>query len=165
MPSFPPTQKNSPRVKIEFTDQYGARYTLTVEGATKEGLIKTIRLLDIPSPPTPQQPSFSHEQPSINEPLTDTNFSRVYLLITRKFKFGTFSSKDILQALREEMGLDLSLPTVSAYLTRLFQRRILSRTRNGSSWLYRLLRDNPDDRSPTTDLPPSFTPAPDIITT
>src|SRR5579875_1409691 len=117
MPSFPPTQKNSPRVKIEFTDQYGARYTLTVEGATRE------------------------------------------------FKFGTFSSKDILQALREEMGLDLSLPTVSAYLTRLFQRRILSRTRNGSSWLYRLLRDNPDDSSPTTDLPPSFTPAPDIITT
>ena len=76
----------------------------------------------------------------------DTNFSRVFGLLETKFKFGSFSSSDVLEAYEEEFNVQTTLSTISTYLSRLTDRGLLSRVRNGSGWIYKLLRIAPQQQ-------------------
>ena len=68
----------------------------------------------------------------------DTNFSRVYGLLETKFKFGSFTSSDVLEAYEQEFDAQTTLSTISTYLSRLTDRGLLNRVRNGSGWIYKL---------------------------
>ncbi len=134
---FRDNKRNPLRIKIEFNDHDGAKYSFAVEGLSKENMIKLIDFVQSVSP-----------KETGNGPLrkntfeqgknADTNFARVYLLLETKFRFGSFTSADVRNACQDELGLQLTLPTVSTYLSRLAERDLLTRNRNGAGWIYRL---------------------------
>jgi hypothetical protein len=130
----PSTHQKNARVKIEFTDSNGAKYSFAIEGKpSKENMSKVIDFVETLSSSGPAQ----QEQQQF--PI-DTNFARVYGLIENKFKFGSFNSSDVLDAYVEEFEIPTTLSTISTYLSRLAERGLLSRSRNGAGWIYKLVR-------------------------
>jgi hypothetical protein len=138
--------KTNHKIKIEFSDPEGAKYTFFVQGANKDNIVRLIDFAQSVSPTKNDKNQTSNKREDASgtntrfSPIPDTNFARVCLLIEKHFQFGAFTSKDILQACHDQLGLSLSLPTISAYLARLAERRLLNRTRNGAGWLYRLIK-------------------------
>jgi hypothetical protein len=130
IPLNTPIQASKPvKVKIEFADDSGTKYSFNIEGNSKENISK---LLDFANSISTKQ---SAERPQ--EPM-DTNFARVYTLIQDRFRLGSFTSSDVLEAYREEFKTSTSLSTVSTYLSRLSSRGLLTRSRHGPGWIYKL---------------------------
>jgi len=123
----------SVKVKIEFSDESGAKYSINVEGSSKENIAKLIDFANSVS----AKASMPVDQPQ--EPM-DTNFARVYTLIQDRFRFGSFTSSDVLEAYQNEFKLSTSLSIISTYLARLASRNLLTRARHGSGWIYKLPR-------------------------
>jgi hypothetical protein len=119
------------KIKIEFADDSGTKYSFNIEGNSKENIGKLIDFANSVSTKDPQ--NVEQEQ----EPM-DTNFARVYTLIQDRFRFGSFTSGDILEAYQEEFKSATSLSVVSTYLSRLANRGLLTRSRHGSGWIYKL---------------------------
>jgi len=119
----------SVKVKIEFADEAGTKYSFNIEGTSKENISK---LLDFA-----QNVSAKQTKEESQEPL-DTNFARVFTLIQDRFRFGSFNSGDVLEAYREEFKVPASLSVISTYLSRLATRNLLTRSRHGSGWIYKL---------------------------
>jgi hypothetical protein len=132
------------KVKIEFADEAGTKYSFNIEGTSKENISKLIDFAQAVSAKQPQD----HSQ----EPM-DTNFARVYTLIQDRFRLGSFNSGDVLEAYREEFKVSTSLSVVSTYLSRLATRNLLTRARHGSGWIYKL----PKTQQPQ-DLPSGISP-------
>ncbi len=123
-----------PKVKVEFTDVSGAKYSINVEGPSKDNIAKLMDFIDSISV---QQQSTPSQQQDI-----DTNFARVFRLIEMRFRLVPFSSLDILEAYQREFQLHSNLSTISTYLARLAERGWLIRSRSGSGWIYRLEQDH-----------------------
>lgn len=121
------------RVKIEFADDSGTKYSFNIEGSSKENIAKLIDFANSVSAKQPQDFEQTQEQ-------MDTNFARVYMLIQDRFRFGSFTSTDVLDAYQEEFKLPTSLSVISTYLSRLASRNLLTRSRHGSGWIYKLPR-------------------------
>ena len=119
------------KVKIEFADDSGTKYSFNIEGTSKENIGK---LIDFAQSVSAKQPQ-TLAQPQ--EPM-DTNFARVYTLIQDRFRFGSFTSSDVLEAYQEECKVSTSLSIISTYLSRLAARSLLTRSRHGSGWIYKL---------------------------
>ncbi|MDG6904265.1 MAG: hypothetical protein JRN20_00610 [Nitrososphaerota archaeon] len=130
-PSNIPSKK-ALRVKIEFTDQNGAKYSFNVEGSSKDNLSKLMDLAE----------NISGTSTSTESSLIDTNFARLYGLLESRFQFGLFTSKDVLQAYEQDFEMPTTLSVISTYLSRLANRGMLTRTRHGSAWVYKLTRTN-----------------------
>jgi len=128
---------NQVKVKIEFTDNSGTKYSFNVEGGSKENIDKIMELA---------QSISSKQSESIisNEPPIDTNFAKLYNLLEQKFPFGSFSSSDVLEAYQDEFQTPTSLSIISTYLSRMASRGLLSRTRNGAGWIYKLVKAQTD---------------------
>jgi hypothetical protein len=131
--AFNSKKKRARKVKIEFTDQRGAKYCFTAEGPSKENMVKMIDFVETMT----SQNDRNHDE---EQTPIDTNFARVYNLIESRFKFGSFTSSDVLEAYEDEFQLPSSLSTISTYLARLADRELLTRSRNGAGWIYRLVR-------------------------
>ena len=82
-------------------------------------------------------------------PNIDTNFSRVYGLLETKFKFGSFTSSDVMEAYEQQFDCKTGLSTISTYLSRLTRRGLLNRNRDGLGWTYRFVRQ------PIPTIPPN----------
>lgn len=126
------------RIKIDFTDQSGARYALNIQGISKDNITKVMDFVQSISPT-----NNTAESPNI----TNTNFAKVYELITHTFRFGSFTSTDVFEACRDELQLSTNLSVISIYLTRLTNRGFLTRTRHGSGWIYKLPRLEQTDQT------------------
>ena len=139
------------KVKIEFTDNSGTKYSFNIEGNSKENIAKLIDFANSVS-------SKEADVPQTQEPI-DTNFGRVFTLIQDRFRLGSFTSSDILEAYREEFHTETSLSIVSTYLSRLTRRGLLHRSRHGNGWMYTLPKLAPPAQQTTraagpTDLVP-----------
>ena len=147
-------QRKAPRIKIEFTDTSGAKYSLSVEGGmSKESMAKMVDFANEMS--SPQDTTLQNPEPDYSN--IDTNFSRVYGLLETKFKFGSFTSSDVLEAYEQEYDTQTTLSTISTYLSRLTQRGLLNRTRTGLGWNYKLVRSQLSEQNPSQPAP-SITP-------
>jgi hypothetical protein len=145
---FGPPQKQvgkSVKVKIEFADENGTKYSFNIEGNSKENIGKLIDFAQSVSA-TKQ----SSEQP---QETMDTNFARVYTLIQDRFRFGSFTSSDVLEAYQEEFKVSTSLSVISTYLSRLATRSLLTRSRHGTGWIYKLPKSQQSQ-----DLPAGISP-------
>jgi hypothetical protein len=120
---------NQPRIRVDFTDSSGSKYSVNIESPSKENLNKLLDFVQSISGPPP---------PSLDQQIPDTNFSRVYELIEAKFPLGQFTSSDILEAYQRQYKLTSTLSTISTYLARLAERRLLNRSRSRLGWIYRL---------------------------
>lgn len=137
IPLGPNHQQKAPKFKIEFDDPFGARYSFSAEGKiSKENVAKMVDFANQLS--CPENANTQSTQTDFSN--IDTNFSRVYGLLETKFKFGSFVSSDVLDAYEHEFDTQTTLSTISTYLSRLTDRGLLNRVRNGSGWIYKLVR-------------------------
>ena len=106
---------------------------------SKGNMLKLMEFVDsVSGDSTPKDHQREPQQPDYTN--IDTNFSRVYGLLETKFKFGSFTSSDVLEAYEDHYDLQSNLSTISTYLSRLAERGLVTRTRNGSGWVYKLVR-------------------------
>lgn len=120
------------KIKIEFRDDGGSKYTISLEGKLlKEKMDKIMTFLE----------ELEHTNSERPIDLTlDTTFNKTLKLIEEKFELGSFTSTDLLEAYEDHYNTPMKLSTVSTYLTRLFERGYVRRERVGSSWAYRKIK-------------------------
>jgi len=116
------------RIKIEFDDGDGGKYSVLMEGnISREKLSNIMNMVDLMEKNEErQQPTFSLE----------TRFGRLHDLIEKKFAFGSFTSTDVLEAYEDEYNTPVKLATISTYLQRLTERGLLTRRRTDVGWSY-----------------------------
>jgi len=120
------------RVKIEFEDNEGAKYIVSVDGSlSRNKLNKIMDIVELINP------SDSQRTDSIT---SSTSFDRVFELIESKFPLGSFSSSDVLEAYEDNYNESSSLSTISTYLSRLQTKGFLTRNRFGATWMYKMQR-------------------------
>ena len=117
------------RVKVEFEDGSGGKYTLAVEGkVSREKVLKIIDMMELMDGKTDIQ------GPEID---ASTSFGRVMKIIDEAYAGKEFSTADITRHYEEVHGEPIGLSTVSTYLSRLAERGTLKRQKFGNSWVYR----------------------------
>jgi Penicillinase repressor len=124
------------KVKIEFQDESGTKYSLAVEGRlSREKVIKIVDLMDL-----------MEASPEVTEPTPDnsTSFGRVLQIIQSSYLAKEFSSSDIARDYEENHGEPIGLSTISTYLSRLASRGYLKRQKFGNSWVYRMVHIRQD---------------------
>lgn len=119
------------RVKVEFQDDNGSRYTLAVEGRiSKEKVLKIMDLMELIEGP----------QDNIERPIDEsTVFGKLFKIIEETYAGRDFSSADIARDFEERYTEAVGLSTVSTYLSRLTGRGVLKRQKFGNSWIYRMV--------------------------
>jgi hypothetical protein len=132
------------KVKIEFTDDSGTKYAFNIEGSSKENITKLIEFAQATSATTT----------SLEQDLTGTNFAKLYGLLETRFRFGAFTSTDVLHAYEQDFNSPTSLGVIATYLSRLTKRGMLTRSRHGSGWTYRLARSETQRREMITQSTP-----------
>jgi len=117
------------RVRVEFQDESGTKYTLGIEGRiSREKVLKIMDLMEL------VEGEQNLEGPKADE---STTFGKLLRVIDDSYAGKEFSSADLCRELEEELGARVSLSTVSTYLSRLAERGVLKRQRFGNSWVYR----------------------------
>ena len=120
------------RMKIEFTDDEGSKYVISIEGTlTKEKMNKIIEVYE-----------FLGGERVENELEDDTIFSRVARIIDEQFPASTFTTSELQAAYEDKYQQHIKIATLSTYLNRLVDRRILKRVRVGSGYIYRKISLN-----------------------
>ncbi|UCE16401.1 MAG: hypothetical protein JSV12_01950 [Candidatus Bathyarchaeota archaeon] len=115
------------KMRVDVFDGNGNRYTITFEGrVTRE---KAIRLLDIvellggiPEEENPEWANTTHKNSKVD---------RVRRIVEKHFPIMWFTSKDVQSAYEQEFKQPINLSTISTYLSRMADRRILAK--NGTS--------------------------------
>ena len=130
-------------MKVEFTDNEGTKFILSIEGTlTKEKMNKIIEVYE-----------FLGGERDENEFEVDTIFSRVARLIDEQFPASTFTTSELQAAYEDRYQQHIKLSTLSTYLNRLVDRRILKRVRVGAGYLYRKISLNVKIYTPESSPP------------
>ena len=117
------------RVKVEFQDDSGTKYTLAVEGRlSREKVLKIMDLMELVDGSAPM------EQPNVDQ---STTFGRVFKIIQTSYEGKEFSTADIAREYEELHNEPIGLSTISTYLSRMCERGHLRRQKFGNSWVYR----------------------------
>jgi len=120
------------KIKIEFNDGDGGKYTFSLDGSmSREKVLKIMDIVELLGDKEGQ------EEPQAQSISGDTSFGKLYQLIEKKFPLGSFTSADVLEAYEDEYNKPARLSTISTYLSRLEQKRLLTRQRTASGWIYR----------------------------
>ena len=119
---------------MEVFDGSGNRYTVTFEGhVTRE---KAIRLLDIVELlggiPEEENPEW------VNVPSKRSKVDRVRWVVEKHFPIMWFTSRDVQSAYEQEFKQPINLSTVSTYLSRMADRRILAKGGTSNRRRYRV---------------------------
>lgn len=118
------------KVKVEFQDEEGTKYTLALEGKpSKETIFKFVEFLQLMDAPL--------EGDYNQEPDSKTLFGKLHVLIEGSFPAGDFSSSDLAKEYEERFGEPLRLSTIATYLGRMTDKGYLKRQKFGNSWVYR----------------------------
>jgi hypothetical protein len=120
------------KVKVEITDDDGTTYSLALQGnLSHDKVMRMIELVDV----------LGQNQHGAAEPIApneSTTYGRILKLIQSSYSVKEFSSADIARDYEDKHATSIPLSTVSTYLSRLADRRLLSRQKFGNSWVYRL---------------------------
>lgn len=120
------------KVKVEFQDDSGTKYSLAVEGRlSREKVMKLMDLMELVD-------DGSH---AIGGPKPDqsTRFGKVQQILQKSYLAKEFSSPDIAHDYENTYGEPIELSVISTYLARLTERGYLARQKFGSSWVYRMV--------------------------
>jgi hypothetical protein len=117
------------RVKVEFQDGQGTKYSLAVEGRiSREKVLKIMDLMEL------VDGTDGIEEPVPSETST---FGRVFKIIESSYAGKEFSSADIAREYEDLYSQPIALSTISTYLSRFAERGTLKRQKFGNSWVYR----------------------------
>jgi hypothetical protein len=119
------------KVKIEFTDEEGTKYSFAVHGPFSQDKVRKImEMADLLSG--------EHGAPQRQSGAEPSRYDQIFRLIESSYSMKEFSSADIARDYEEVHGGSIPLSTVSTYLARLTDRGNLKRQKFGNSWVYRL---------------------------
>ena len=127
------------RVKVEFQDDAGTRYSLAVEGRlSREKVLKIMDLMEL-----------VEGDHGVEAPPSDTSsaFGKVLQIIDTAYAAKEFSTADIARDYEEAHGQSIQLSMVSTYLSRLAERGTLKRQKFGNSWVYRRIHLSVDQKA------------------
>jgi len=118
-------------MRVEVFDGSGNRYTVTFEGrVTRE---KAIRLLDIVELlggiPEEENPEWVNATSKVD---------RVRRVVEKHFPIMWFTSRDVQVAYEQKFKQPINLSTVSTYLSRMADRRILAKSGTSNRRRYRV---------------------------
>jgi hypothetical protein len=103
------------RVKVEFQDGTGTKYSLAVEGRiSREKVLKIMDLMEL------VEGNDGIEEPAMDE---STTFGQVFKIIEGSYAGKEFSSADIARDYEDQHGQPIVLSTVSTYLSRFAEGR------------------------------------------
>lgn len=124
------------KIKIEFSDDDGGNYTLSLDGSmSRDKVLKIMDMVELLG---------GNEEKEKSSLLSkDTSFGKLYDLIEKKFPLGSFTSTDILEVYEDEFNMPIRLSTISTYLSRLEKKKLLSREWSTSGWIYKKIRIMP----------------------
>ncbi len=115
------------RMKIEFTDDEGSKYSLSIEGQlSKEKMQKLIEIYE-----------FLGGEKIEQETSIDTIFSKVISVIESEFPASNFTTASLREAYENKYQESIKITTLSTYLNRLVDRRLLKRVRVGTGYVYK----------------------------
>jgi len=131
------------RVKIEITKNSG-KITLTLEGETMKQVGSIVQNLE-------EIIGFNNE-PVIKNSIQNneiliadlTKIDQIKHIIYGSIRFGWFNSKDIQELYTHQIGHDISLSTVSTYLSRLVNNSVLEKRGSRAQLEYRLHPEQTD---------------------
>jgi len=118
------------RFKIEFLDEDGSRFTISIEGnVSRDKITRILDMIDFMG-------SLSGE-PEVEE-VGRTKFERVKKIVESRFHDSWFSSRDVKFAYEDEYGESIPLSTISTYLQRMHRNGLLQRSGSQNQHIYRL---------------------------
>ncbi|MCS7094740.1 MAG: hypothetical protein NZ988_02895 [Thaumarchaeota archaeon] len=123
------------KLKLEMVDDDGDRITLIIEGnLTKEKFLQIADLVELYG---------GQQERSV--PL-ENKLVRLARALEKRLSAGPFTSRDAVEAYREEYGEEITLSTASTYLARLTERGFLDREQSsGGVMRYRLARQSVEE--------------------
>jgi len=124
-------------MRVEVFDGNGNRYTITFEGyVTRE---KAIRLLDIvellggiTEEENPEWANVTHKSSKVD---------RVRRIVEKHFPIMWFTSKDVQSVYEQEFKQPINLSTVSTYLSRMADHKILAKNGASNRRRYRIVTE------------------------
>ena len=134
------------RFKIELEDAEGSKYNLSLEGnVSKEKIMKIVEFMDLLNIESSSEGAVQTKTPS-------SVGDRIWSLVEGKFPYGGFTSTDILELYEDQYNEPIKLSIISTYLSRYSERGKLSRNRQGKEWVYKTVRQQMEQSSPSASL-------------
>lgn len=122
------------KLKIEFNDGEGGNYSLSLDGTmSRDKVLKIMDMVELLG-------GKEEENEKTSTLSKNTSFGKIYSLVEKKFPLGSFTSTDILESYEDEFNEPIKLSTISTYLSRLEQKKLLKREWAASGWLYKRTR-------------------------
>lgn len=121
------------KMKVEVYDESGNRYTISFEGrVTRDKVQKIFDMVELLGGiPTLESAGNYHQNVS--------KMDKILFLVKKNFPVVWFSAKEVQEAYEREINEPISLSAISTYLSRLAERGILVKTKNGARVLFRLV--------------------------
>jgi len=118
-------------MKVEVYDESGNRYVISFEGrVTREKALKILDIIELlGGMPISEPIEYLHDLSKIE---------KVLFIVKKNFPIVWFSAKEVQKVYEKETGEFISLSAVSTYLTRLADKGILIKAKNGSRISFRL---------------------------
>jgi|ETNmetMinimDraft_20_1059909.scaffolds.fasta_scaffold31745_2 hypothetical protein len=118
------------KMKVEFTDEEGGKFTLSLEGIlSKEKMTKIIEVFEYLG-------GDKTKNENDNDNNTNTCFAKVINLIEEKYSTTYFTSSQLLELYEDTYQTPIKKSTISTYLNRLTDQRLVKRNRNSHGFIY-----------------------------
>lgn len=117
------------RVRVEFQDDDGTKYTLAVEGRlSREKVLKVMDLMEL----------VEGDGAIVGQaPDNSTVYGKVREIIDSAYAAKEFSTADIARHYEELHNTTTNLSTISTYLSRMAEKGYLKRQKFGNSWVFK----------------------------
>lgn len=120
------------KMRVEVYDESGNRYVISFEGrVTREKALKIFDIIELLGGIPVVGPS--------EYPQDLSKIEKVLSIVRKNFPVSWFSAREVQEAYEREINEPISLSAVSTYLSRLSERGVLMRTKNGNRVLFRLV--------------------------
>lgn len=127
-------------LKLDINDGEGNKISITIRGKLNRD--KIFQILDFVE--LLNGDSTSTE----NRSITDlSKFEKLQRVIERKFPIGGFTSQELMIAYEDTLDEPIGLSTVSTYLYRLVEKKMLTRAGSSAGRKYKLVRSQRIDKS------------------
>lgn len=130
-----PTRK----MKVDINDEEGNKISITITGALNRD--KIFQIMDFAE--------LLNGNPTSTDDRSFTDFSKfekLQLIINRKFPLGWFTSQELMIAYEDTLNEPIGLSTVSTYLSRLAEKKLLTRVGSSTERKYKLVRNKKLDK-------------------
>lgn len=123
------------KMRVEVYDESGNRYTVSLEGKVTRK--KALRILDM----VELLGGIPGGKPEIETPFEDSKIDKVRFIVEKHLPLIWFSAKDAQSIYEKEMNEQISLSTITTYLSRLSERGMLLKNKKANRVLFRLVSE------------------------